>query len=244
MKLIFILIFFWTLSSFGDEKNLNEILDAIDKTYRSESSWALVEMEIQTEHWSRKLQLEMWTKGLDYTLIRIQSPKKDEGISTLKRKNEMWNYFPKINKVIKVPPSMMMGSWMGSDFTNDDLVKDNTFRSDYISKFLPSTNPEIYRIELVPKEKTVSVWSRIELEVEKKRMLLLKQLSYNDRGENVRTISFSKIKQMGGKLLPTELKLVPHKKKDQSTTVRYKEAKFNLQLPPNLFRRQGLQRKQ
>lgn len=241
-KAFLFLTIYLATSVVASSDEIGSILDAVDKTYRSKTSWAEVEMEITTPHWKRTLKMEMWTKGLEMTLIRIKAPKKDAGIATLKRGKQMWNYFPKINKVNKVPPSMMMGSWMGSDFTNDDLVKENTYRSDYHSKFLKSEDPKIHLIELIPKEGTVSVWSKVHLKIEKKRNILLEQISYNDRGEKARTMVFSKIRKIGGKVIPTVLKLIPHKKKSNSTEVHYLNARFDHHISDKQFRRRELQR--
>ena len=123
MKLM-LLVFCLPIFAFADAK-VDKILDRMDKLYRSSQSSASMTMKIKTPHWEREMKLKSWTKGLEKTFIVIDYPRKDKGVATLKKGNEMWNYFPKINKVIKVPPSMMMGSWMGSDFTNDDLVNEN-----------------------------------------------------------------------------------------------------------------------
>ena len=130
------LFFGFSFSVFA-ESSVEELLDQMDRLYRSDSSHATIEMQIVTENWERTTIMEVWSRGMDDTLIKILSPRKDKGIKTLKHGNQMWNYFPKINKVLKVPPSMMMNSWMGSDFTNDDLVKENTLADDYLSKLEP-----------------------------------------------------------------------------------------------------------
>jgi outer membrane lipoprotein-sorting protein len=107
------------------------LLKKIDELYRSDNSISTMKMSIITPNWQRTLEMQSWTIGMNDTFIRILSPKKDRGVATLKKGREMWNYFPKINKVIKVPPSMMMGSWMGSDFTNDDLVREVSLVKEY-----------------------------------------------------------------------------------------------------------------
>ena len=108
----------------------------LNQLYRSESSHADMEMHIVTPHWERTLAMTVWTQGMNKTFIRITAPKKEKGVATLRIKNEMWNYLPKTNKVMKIPPSMMMGSWMGSDFTNDDLVKESSMLDDYTSQLI------------------------------------------------------------------------------------------------------------
>ena len=116
--------------------DVEAIVKKMDQLYRSETSHAEIEMQITTPHWERTLAMNVWTKGMDKTFIRIMAPKKERGVATLRIGNEMWNYLPKTNKVMKIPPSMMMGSWMGSDFTNDDLVKESSMLNDYTYKLI------------------------------------------------------------------------------------------------------------
>ena len=114
-----------------DSSAVQAIIKKVDQLYRSKTSSSSMEMEIVTPHWQRTLAMNAWTEGMDKTFFRITSPKKEQGVATLRVENEMWNYLPKTNKVMKVPPSMMMSSWMGSDFTNDDLVKEFSLFEDY-----------------------------------------------------------------------------------------------------------------
>src|SRR6056297_1942824 len=134
-RIAIISILLITIVSFNfGQSNSNlarNIVNKVDKLYRSESSYALMEMRIVTPHWERTLKMKTWSSGMDKTFIRIIAPKKEKGVGTLRIKNQMWNYLPKTNKVMKIPPSMMMANWMGSDFTNDDLVSEYTFIEDY-----------------------------------------------------------------------------------------------------------------
>ena len=173
--------------------DVNAIVEKMDKLYRSDTSFADVEMLIKTEHWKRTLRMDIWSKGLDMTLIHINSPRKDAGIATLRKKTEMWNYFPKINKVIKVPPSMMMSSWMGSDFTNDDLVRESSMINDYHSSMITpdNANPDYYYIELIPKKDIPIVWARIELVVRKNDYIPVEESFFDEKGRKMRVMTFS-----------------------------------------------------
>jgi len=219
------------------------ILARVDQQYRFKTGHAELEMQIKTKNWQRTMRLEMWTKGLKKTLITIKTPKKDAGITTLRLAKSMWNYFPKINKVIKVPPSMMMGSWMGSDFTNDDLVKESTYLEDYSAKFSSGPAPDKYYIELRPKKNTVSVWDKVNLVVDKKTLILRQQENFDERGEKVRTMLFSDIKIMGGQLIPTTMSISSHKHQGNQTIVRYLSATFNKEMLDSVFSRRNLQKK-
>lgn len=167
------------------------------------------------------------------TFIRILAPKKDRGVTTLKLDTEMWNYFPKVNKTIKVPPSMMMSSWMGSDFTNDDLVKEASLADDYdVSR---EDDGCMTTLTLVPKEETVTVWAKIESVVDLEKLLPVEQRYYNERGEKVRTMTFSDLKDFSGHMLPGKLEMVPHNKEGHKTVIFYDDLKLNVELDDDLF---------
>lgn len=233
------------LSNENDKKQnseINKILKIVDEVFRSDSSYAEVRMIVKNENWERTMEIEMWTKGMEKTLITIRSPKKDAGITTLKIDTSMWNYFPKVNKIMKVPPSMMMGSWMGTDMTNDDLVKDSTYIEDYNARFLESKSKNEYFIELTPKKETVSVWAKIEMRIDKKTSLPIEQVSYNERNDAVRKFEFSEIKKIGGKTIPTKYKISSLTKETNSTTVIYDKAEFNIPINDSKFSRRNLQK--
>jgi outer membrane lipoprotein-sorting protein len=188
--------------------------------------------------------MDFWTEGLDKTFIRVKSPARDAGSATLRKGNEMWNYFPKINKVMKVPPSMMMGSWMGSDFTNDDLVKESTLINDYDGDFFSPEKPDpaLYYIRLKPKKETVSLWGAIELEIRKEDLLPVNERYYDEKGRLQRTMEFSDIAGLGGRRMPRVMRMVPVSKKGHVTTIRYLDAEFDLDLPADTFTLRNLQR--
>ena len=224
--------------------SVEELLNKADRLYRSDSSHAIMEMKIITGNWERTTEMEVWSRGVEDTLIRILSPRKDKGIKTLKLGNQMWNYFPKINKVLKVPPSMMMSSWMGSDFTNDDLVKENTLSDDFDSKLQthPTAEDELYFIVLTPKKHAVTVWGKISLSIRRHDYMPLKQVYYNERGEKKRVLEFREFQQMGGKMIPTVMEMSTLSKKSK-TQIRYKSIHFNPTYSKNFFSFSQLRRK-
>ena len=232
---------------FGAESkpDIKKILDSVDRLYRSEHSFATLEMRIETPDWKRTLDINVWASGLDKTFIRILTPQKDKGVATLRIQSDMWNFFPKIDKVIKVPPSMMMGSWMGSDFTNDDLVKESTFLKDYDSKLTPEANSSDsthYYIELRPKDKTATVWDKIILVVNKDNSIPVRQEYYDEKGVKVREIIFKDVKKFGNKTLPAVMELAPFNKKGHKTVIEYKELKFD-QVDESIFSQVNLQKR-
>lgn len=210
-----------------------DLLRRVDELYRADTSEASIRMQIVTPNWERTMEMVVWSEGMEKTFIRILAPKKDRGVTTLKLDTEMWNYFPKVNKTIKVPPSMMMSSWMGSDFTNDDLVKEASLADDYdVSR---EDDGCMTTLTLVPKEETVTVWAKIESVVDLEKLLPVEQRYYNERGEKVRTMTFSDLKDFSGHMLPGKLEMVPHNKEGHKTVIFYDDLKLNVELDDDLF---------
>lgn len=246
MKQIFgiaIFVFVFPFSVLA-ETSVEGLLDKVDRLYRSDSSHATMEMKIVTENWERTTVMEVWSRGMNDTLIKILSPRKDKGIKTLKLGNQMWNYFPKINKVLKVPPSMMMNSWMGSDFTNDDLVKENTLAEDYHAKLEehPSGPNQFYFIVLRPKNETVTVWGKISISIRRQDFMSVEQIYYNEDGEKKRVMEFSGIQQMGGKMIPAVMEMRTLNKNSR-TLIRYKSIDFKPVFSKSIFSFSQLRRK-
>ena len=227
------------------ERSAKEILDKIDKMWRGSSSIGTYVMKIKTAHWERSLRIKSWTKGLDYTMIRIEYPKKEKGVSTLKVENNLWNYLPKINRVIKVPSSLMMGSWMGSHFTNDDLVKESTLVDDYRHSITfegRREGREVYEITLLPKEDAAVVWGKIVILIRKKDLIPLYEEFFDEKEKPVRKMTFSDAKTMGGRLMPTRMMVTPYDKPGEFTEIIYVEIAFDMELPDAFFSLRNLKK--
>mgnify|MGYP000214980756 FL=1 len=229
-QLLFVLLSTALLSSLASaQESAVDIIDAMEELYRGESSLARMTMIVETPQFQRTMEMESSSIGTEKAFIRILAPRKDRGIATLKLDLEMWNYLPKINKVIKVPPSMMMGSWMGSDFTNDDLVKQTTLTDDY-DLTLEETDTE-YRITLVPKSNTVTVWGKIDYNVNKELMIPLSQNFYDDSDRLIRKMEFSEPREISGLLIPSRMEMIPINKEGHKTVIIYDELQFD---PPEI----------
>lgn len=228
-----------------EQDEVSRILDHLDRLFRSNTSYSVMEMRIETPDWQRTLRLEAWTEGLEKTFVHILSPKKEAGTATLRMDNEMWNYFPKINKVMKVPPSMMMSSWMGSDFTNDDLVKESSMKRDYEGTMItpPDADEDYYYIQLIPKEDSPIVWGRIVAKIRKSDYIPVLQEFYDERGTLMRTMELKEIRNLGGKIIPTVMILTPLNKKGNRTIVTYESATFDSKLDKDVFSLRNLQRR-
>ena len=218
-------------------QNAAEVVHKIDQLYRADSSHGKMEMLIATPNWQRTLVMEVWSRGVDRTLVRIEKPAKEQGVATLRIGNEMWNYLPKTNKVIKIPPSMMMSSWMGSDFTNDDLVKEFTFLDDYRFEFVhpgDAVDGEIY-INCIPKEDRPIVWGNVLIAVRQDNLLPVWQKYFDEGKELMRTLNYSEVKELGGRKIPVTMEMIPATKEGHRTSVRYQEITFNADLSEDFF---------
>lgn len=217
-----------------------ELLERMDQLYQQEASHATLSMHIKTPDYERTMRLESWSLGLDYALVRVLEPVRDRGVSTLKRENDMWNYLPRVNRVVKVPPSMMMGSWMGSDFTNDDLMRDASWVEEYSVRL--AEEDERYLLRLTPKEQTVTVWGGMEIDVSRDTLLPLEQRYFNEAGTLMRVMTFDNVREFNGTALPARMTLTPLNKEGHQTVVEYHELSFDVNLNENWFTLQNLRR--
>jgi len=194
-------------------------------------------MEIVTPHWQRTLAMDSWTEGMDKTFIRITSPLKEKGVATLRIDNEMWNFLPKTNKVMKIPPSMMMSSWMGSDFTNDDLVKEFSLFDDYTYELatVGDAVDSLVYINCIPREDLPIVWGNIIIAVTRESHLPVWQRFYDEKGKLMRVMTYSEVKRFGNRRLPAVMDMVPQNKEGHKTVIRYTEIDFNIKGDESIF---------
>jgi outer membrane lipoprotein-sorting protein len=223
--------------------DVKEIVKKVDALYRSESSAGEMEMQIVTPHWERTLRMNVWTQKLDKTFIRILSPTKEKGIATLRLDNEMWNYLPNTNKVIKIPPSMMMSSWMGSDFTNDDLVNEFTLYHDYDYKLikLPNEPAGLLFIEAKPKEGVPIVWGKVVIAIRENDYIPVWEKYYDEKDVLIRVMNFTDIKSFGSRIIPATMELIPQNKEGQKTVIRYLALEFDKKIDKEIFSLRNLQ---
>ena len=222
-----------------------EIIKKSDEKLKGLSSYAEFKMSINRVDWSREIMMKAWSKGDEESLILITSPKRDKGTAFLKKDKEMWNWQPTIERVIKMPPSMMMQSWMGSDFTNDDLVQESSTVRDYHHKLIGEEVIEgrnCHKIELIPKEDAAVVWGKVIMWISKKDLLQLKIEFFDEDDFLVNTMYGENIKEIGGRLLPSVLKIIPEEEEGNSTVLEYIDLKFGVIHPKNFFSIQNMKR--
>jgi len=238
-------LFFCSGISVASAQNATDIVRKADEKMQGENGYAEMVMKIVRPEWSREITMKSWSKDQDYSLILITGPARDKGTAFLKRKQEMWNWQPSIDRVIKLPPSMMMQSWMGSDFTNDDLVRQSSIVTDYTHKLLGDTllaGRKCWKLELIPKEDAPVVWGRIEACIDQKDYLQLLIKYYDEDNYLVNTMVLSEIKEMGGRELPTHMEMIPAENPDQKTVIDYLARSFNTDQPEEFFSIQNLKK--
>ena len=224
--------------------DVKKILDHVDDLYRGKSSHGIMQMHVKTEHWERKLKIEFWSQGKEQSLMRILEPKKEKGTATLKSGKNIWNYLPKIKRVIKIPSSMMGGSWMGSHFTNDDLVKESRMAEDFnCSASDPGKRQgiEVIEISCIPKENAAVVWGKVLVRVQKSDWQPIEIEYYDEEIQLNRIMTFDNFKMVKKRNIPTMMTLQPIDKPEEKTIVSYDEMNFDLELPKDLFSLRHLQ---
>jgi len=224
-------------------QNATDIIRKMDENMRGEASYNEMTMTTVRPRYTREISLKSWSLGDEYSLIYVTAPSRDKGTGFLKRKNEMWNYVPSIDRTVKMPPSMMSQSWMGSDFTNDDLVRGISIVNDYTHTYLGAElfeGRESHLIELVPKPETPVVYDKVVYWVDKEYFLPVKVLNYDERGKLANTMYFRDIKEMGGRMIPAVMELIPENKPGHKTSVTTTSADFGVKLTPDFFSIQNL----
>jgi len=204
-----------------------------------------MKMTIVRPEWTREMSMKTWTKGDDYSLMLLTSPARDAGTGFLKREKEIWNWQPSISRTIKMPPSMMTQSWMGSDFTNDDLVKQSSIVDDYEHKILKEETidgRECWLIELIPLPDAAVVWGKVLTWVDKTDYIQMKAEFYDEDEYLVNTMLGKDIKEMGGKMLAARLEVIPADEPGHKTIVETLWVEFDIELEDNFFTVQNMKR--
>jgi len=221
-----------------------DIVRKADEKFNGEkSSIMTMSMTIIRPTWQRTVEFKNWSLGRSYALTLITAPAKDIGQTFLKRGTEMWSWNPSISRLIKLPPSMMSQGWMGSDYTNDDVLKESSVVNDYTHEFIweETINGRIcHKIKMTAKETAAVVWGRQIRWIDKKDFLILRTELYDQDGNLVRTEAGSEIKSMDGREIPTRLELVPKEEPGNKTVIEIREIKFNVTIQETFFSQQNM----
>jgi outer membrane lipoprotein-sorting protein len=219
------------------------IMDRIDDMHRGSSSHGVMEMTVQTSDWSRAMTLESWSKGRAYSLIRILEPKKERGTATLKADHDLYTYLSKTGQTIKITGGMMGGAWMGSHFTNDDLVKETRLANDYtivLSQQAKQAGEPVYVFTLTAKPDAAVVWGKIEMTVRQRDLIPTQEIFYDESGKANRALAFSDLREIGGRTLAMQLTMRLLDGSGEYTRIAYKSIAFDVALAPQFFTVQNL----
>ncbi len=244
--------FLWSVNAWAAEPaakpssvDARQVLDRIDDLWRGKQSESLMQMNIKTKHWKRSLTMKAYSEGKEKTLVKVLKPLKEKNTATLKNGTEIYNYLPKTDRTIKLSSAMMMGNWLGSHFTNDDLVKESRYAEDYsysISFDGERNGKNIVELTLLPKPDAAVVWGKLLITVNRADMTPLAIRYFDEDGSEKRVMHFSEVKQLPDRVLPMVLRMEPTDKPGEFTEIRYKSITFDVKLPDGFFSIRQLKR--
>ncbi|MFT7860000.1 MAG: outer membrane lipoprotein-sorting protein [Sulfurimonas sp.] len=234
-----LLLFFLSLSLFGDEAA--ELIKKLDENMRGETIYIKLTMKVVSASHQRVIKLENYAQGNKKSFVKILYPPRDKGITFLSLDNQMWQYVPKIERTIKIPPSMMLQKWMGSDISNDDIVKQSSIVEDYNAKILKKEG-DITTLELTPKKDAAVVWGKITIELNTKTFTSQKDTYYDEYGEVVRYFIYKDVKKYGKYYIPTYWKIEPADKEGQYTEMILNKVQYDIEISQKYFQKSALKR--
>ena len=245
LSILSIIFLFGNTQTYSQELSAKEIIRKADEKNRGSSSKGIMSMTIIRPKWERTIVMKNWSKGNDNFMIYITKPAKEKGQVFLKVGKEMWNYVPTISRMIKIPPSMMMQSWMGSDFTNDDLVKQSSIVVDYDHKLLGEEvirDINCYKIELIPHPDAPVVWGKIISWITKDGYNLWKNEYYDEDGYLQNIENGYNIKKMGDRTIPTKFEMKPADEEGKKTVMEILEVEYNIKIDDSFFGKQNMKK--
>ena len=236
-----LLLFILVLSTLLRADEAQDIMKKVDNNMRGQNVYMQITMRITSMGHTRTMKMKTWAQGTKKSFVKTIYPPKDMGITFLSLDNQMWQYVPKIERTIKIPTSMMLQNWMGSDFTNDDMVKQSSIVDDYDPHILKQEG-SVVTIELTPKEDAAVVWGKIVTNIDTTTYTSNKDLFYDEDGEVVRTFFYSEVKQFGKYYTPTHWKVQPVDKPNNSTEIILEDVKYDTKISEQYFRKSALKR--
>jgi len=249
MKKVFFLslfaIAFISVSFTVDDPTAKEIVTKAENNIHGLSSATIITIDIVRPTWKRTMTIKGWTKGDDYSIMVVTAPAKDAGTVFLKRIREIWNWVPSIERVVKLPPSMMSQSFMGTDFTNDDLVKASSRIDDYTHKIIGDSVIEgrkCWKIEMIPLPEAAVVWSKVNIWVDQKDYLELRLEFFDEDNKRVDILQCSDVRILGGRVMPCKMEMIPAEKKGQETVITYNSATFNQPISQDFFTTENMKK--
>ncbi|MGL1263546.1 outer membrane lipoprotein-sorting protein [Vibrio parahaemolyticus] len=236
-------LLFLLFTSLSYAESAFDIVQKSDQAMRGKSSYSEATMEIVRPDWTRSMTMKSWTKGTELSLVLVTAPAKDKGSASLKRHREMWNWVPSIERVIKIAPSMLSQSWMGSDFTNDDLINQSSIVVDYQHALLGNDSFEgdkVWVIEATAKPDAPVVWNKVTLWISQSTYLQRKVEFYDEFDERVNVLTTYDVKELGGRKIATRMEIKPVDKPGNKTIFTTHQAQFDFDINDDFFSQQQM----
>lgn len=215
-----------------------EIVERMDEQIRGKTSRSTTTIKIVRPDWERTMKMKSWTKGNEYGMVLITAPPREEGTAFLKRGDEVWNWVPRVERTIKLPPSMMSQSWMGTDFTNDDLVQQASMVTDYEHERVGDStirNKDCYKVKLIPKKGEAVVWGKVILYISKEHYVEMRSEFYDETGELINVMKSFDIQKLGGRKLARKMEMIPQDKAGHKTVMIREKMSFNEPIQDSFF---------
>ncbi len=223
--------------------DVDALSDRLDTMWTSSASIARIELTVARPTGTRTLRMRVWTHGNQRALVVVEAPERERGTATLRRDRSLWTYLPRVARTMRIPPSMMLSSWMGSDFTNDDLTQSAQYRSDFVGTVVGRSDaPAGWLIRYVAREGVVGLWRRVEFVVNDDATLPLVARYFDRRDRVARVMTFDEVRPVDGRTIPTRLVLQPTDHPDQHTELHYLDIDFDASVPESTFSLTELER--
>ena len=224
--------------------DVDAVVKYFEDLYRSDSSISVAKLTVTKPRRKRTLEMKIWTRGEEKALIVIRNPARERGTATLKVDKNLWNYLPRIKRTIRIPPSMMLASWMGSDFTNDDLVKESSYSKDYVYELVgPSEEPKGWLVRFTAKPDIVGLWNRFELVLSEDARVPIEAKYYDRKDRLARAMHWSDVKVFDGRRIPARMTLTPADKEGHITEMVYLDIDFDVTVPDVTFSLSNLEQR-
>jgi outer membrane lipoprotein-sorting protein len=246
MKKLLLIVFLMFGGLLSNGQTAREIIQKADEKMRgTESAISEMTITIVRPKWNREMTLKTWSKGDELSLTLVKAPAKEKGITFLKRNKEIWNWIPSIERTIKLPPSMMMQSWMGTDFTNDDLVRESSILNDYDQRIIGDSTilgRQCWKLKLDPKPDAPVVWGKVVLFIDQTDHIQLRSEMYDEDGFLINILNSSSIKEMGGKMVAAKMEMIPVETPGNKTIMEFTTMEFDMPIEESFFSTSNMKR--
>jgi len=231
-------VFFFPCHASARTDPCSAILNHVNSLYRNGSSYAVISVKVVTVHSTRHMRVQVWSKGEKYILVRTLEPAQDRGTATLKSAGSVWTYLPAVDRVISVPRSLLDAPWMESHLTTGDVMMDRIHADEYVAEVSFSgarEGTEVVEITLFPKPAAAAAWSKAVVRVRRTDWIPVRIEYFREPTGPARTLTFSDIRDLGGRKLPTTIRVIPADAENEYTEITYETIRFDVDIDDDFF---------